>query len=625
MELTSIVVDSGDASLPALAKGLGLDYARSDWQRRDPTVSSDWTHALPPEQLWWDNYVVHSSSLAHARNLLPMLRSEGRAKRLVLVIAQLPAASEDPAWTPRRLQGTAQTAAMVVPGIGFAVVIEGAKWVNVHAAASAALRCYSDVPGGPVLAGLRVGITDAALCPWIAGDQLGSFMTDSLLRPEPDDIYSVDVIVGDAELIHLDGRTVPSIWSGTGTLLPPVDTAVISPQGFLPYPDQGPVRLEPQDVGGGRELTETDLQSLRRHSYVTIDGAGFTGSEALLARHVAQLAVAGVPLLADGMPDGARSLLGEKLSDLIQLFSAADSDIHRESKSIDVRRAALELFSPRARWNEVLRRLGRPLIPSPTVSAVMATRRPDKLASALEQLRLQSWDDLEVVLVLHGFDDQLPEVQRAINGYPRPLTVCSAPAGMVFGEVLNVGVRAAGGELVTKMDDDDWYGEHHIRDLVRAKSYSSATLVGSQVEFVYLQSLDITTRRPPAGERYTDHVAGGTMMMAKEDLRQLGGWRPVHRAVDRCLLQSVQAAAGLVYRTHGQNYVMQRHLAADSHGGHTWNPEDSIFLQNVAEQWDGFVLPPQFGERQVPPAAGRQSSLRSHFARSPKSASVSTQ
>lgn len=625
MELTSIVVDSGEASLAALATGLGLDYARSDWQRRDPAVSSDWTHALPPEQLWWENYVVHSSSLAHARNLLPMLRSEGRAKRLVLVIAQLPAASEDPAWTPRRLQAAAQTAVMAVPGIGFAVVIEGAKWVNVHAAASAALRCYSDVPRGPVLDGLRVGITDAALSPWIAGDQLGTFMTDSLLRPEPDDIYSVDVIVGDAELVHLDGRTVPSVWSGTETLLPPVDTAVISPQGFLPYPDTGPIRLEPLDVTGGRVLTETALQSLRRHSYVTIDGAGFAGSDALLARHMAQLAVAGVPLLADRLPDGTRSLLGEKLSDLIQLFSAADSAIHRESKSIDLRRAGLELFSPRARWNEVLGRLGRPLIPSPTVSAVMATRRPEKLAFALEQLQLQSWDDLEVVLVLHGFDDQLPEVQRAVNAYPRPLTVCSAPAGTVFGEVLNIGVRAAGGELVTKMDDDDWYSEHHIRDLVRAKSYSSAVLVGSQVEFVYLQSLDITTRRPPAGERYTDHVAGGTMMIAKDDLRQLGGWRPVHRAVDRCLLQSVQAAAGLVYRTHGQNYVMQRHSAADSHGGHTWNPEDSIFLQNVAEQWDGFVLPPQFGERPLPRPAGRQGPLRSHFARSPESATASAQ
>ena len=85
------------------------------------------------------------------------------------------------------------------------------------------------------------------------------------------------------------------------------------------------------------------------------------------------------------------------------------------------------------------------------------------------------------------------------------------------------------------------------------------------------------------------------MMLGRDELRQLGGWRPVHRAVDRCLLQAVQAAGGLIYRTHGQNYMMHRHSEADSHGGHTWNPGDSIFLQSVAEQWDGFRPPPQIG------------------------------
>jgi hypothetical protein len=84
--------------------------------------------------------------------------------------------------------------------------------------------------------------------------------------------------------------------------------------------------------------------------------------------------------------------------------------------------------------------------------------------------------------------------------------------------------------------------------------------------------------------------------------------------VDRCLLQSVQAAGGLIYRSHGQNYMMQRHSGADSHGGHTWNPDDSIFLQSVAEQWDGFRPPPQIGAVPGPPAGARLEDMRSHFA-----------
>jgi hypothetical protein len=308
----------------------------------------------------------------------------------------------------------------------------------------------------------------------------------------------------------------------------------------------------------------------------------------------------------------------------IEAFDAGDAPVLRESKSIDLRRTALDLYSPRAVWNNALGLLGKPLLAAPSVSVVLATRRPEKLASALDQLERQSWEAVEVVVVLHGYDADLPEVRRAVAGYSRDLRIVSAPADMIFGDVLNAGVGAASGDLICKMDDDDWYGVHHLRDLVQAKGFSGATLVGAQVEFVYLESLDITTRRPPLGEQYSDHVAGGTMMIGRGELRELGGWRPVHRAVDRCLLQAVQAAGGLIYRSHGQNYMMHRHSGADSHGGHTWNPEDSTFLQSVAEQWDGFRPPPQIGAPPGPPAGTRLDAMRSHFARVPVSSTPLT-
>jgi hypothetical protein len=616
MQIMSVFVSQDEHSVADLARRLGLDYARTEWQHRDPSLTSDWQHTVPSEQLWWDSYVVQTGSLAEARSLLPMLRGEGRARRLVLIISGYSPAGGNQVWTSRSLQAKAVTSAMTVPGVGFAVTIVGGKWVNIHAAAVAALRCCSEAAGRPVLKGLRVGITEASASPWIAGDIQGSFMTDELLEPDQDDIYSVDVVVGSAELAELPGRQTPPIWPLTGEMLPPVDTAIFSPMGFLPIPDKPAISLEPHSVSNRRHLTEADVAALRRHDYLVIDGARFHGLDGPLARRMTQLAVAGVPMLVSGLSRALRSLVEERLVERIEAFTAGDSHLLRESKSIDMRRSALELYGPTNRWNNVLRQLGRPLAPLTSVSVLLASRRPDKLESAFAQLGRQSWNAVEVVLALHGVDPELPEVKRAIASYPGEVKVCSLPASMVFGNVLNNAVSAASGDLVTKIDDDDWYGEHHIRDLVHAKEYSGATMVGAQVEFVYLETLDITTRRPPSGERFSDHVAGGTMTIGRDDLRELGGWRPVHRAVDRCLLQAVHAAGGLVYRSHGQSYLMHRHSNADSHGGHTWNPDDSVFLQSVAEQWDGFRPPPQIDVRQVAPAAERHSSLRSHFTES---------
>lgn len=627
MQMTSVVVGSGRHSLPALALQLGLEYARTDWQHRDMANRSDWEHAIPADQLWWGNYVVATESLAEARNLLPLLRSEGRAQRLVLVIRGFFPAGDFPVWTPRTLHVKAGTSALTIPGLGFAVVVEGSKWVNIHAAAVAALSLSSISPLRPVLGGLRVGIMDPSAAAWLAGDQLGSFMTQELLMPDPDDIYAVDVVIGSGgtpgqralqlidQLPEQMGRVTPPVWTPAANELPPVDTAVISPVGFLPYPDKPARALEVHELGS--ELGEASLAALRPHAYLEVDGSRFERLDWELARRLTQLAVAGVPVLARSISVQVRSFVGEQLMERMEAFDDADPDVVRESKSIDMRRTALDLYSPRAVWNTVLGRLGKPLLPEPSVSVILATRRPEKLAWALDQLSRQSWEVLETVVVLHGSDAGRPEIRRVIERYPRELQVLSVPADMVFGDVLNVGVSAAGGDLVCKMDDDDWYGRHHIRDLVHAKEFSRATLVGAQVEFVYLEGLDITTRRPPLGEQYSDHVAGGTMLLSRDKLRELGGWRPVHRAVDRCLLQAVQAAGGLVYRSHGQNYVMHRHSDADSHGGHTWNPEDSVFLQSVAEQWDGFRPPPQIDPPPSPPAGERLESFRSHFGRQP--------
>ncbi|MET4135506.1 glycosyltransferase [Pseudarthrobacter sp. PvP090] len=612
MHIKSVSVGSGDYPMAQLALDLGLDYARTDWEHRDPQIGSDWEHAVGADQLWWHNYVVQAESLAAARKLLPMFRSEGRAQRFVLVIRGYFPADDFQVWNPRMLQVKASTAALTVPGLGTAVVVEGGKWLNVHAAAVAALNCCSVAAPRTVLGGLRVGITDPLAADWLAGDPMASYMTQELLQPDPDDIYSVDIVLGSGALTHQPGRVTPAVLTPPVAALPPVDTAVISPMGFLPYPDKPTRALNPLELGRG--LSEADVAALRPHSYLEVDGARFGELDRPLAQRLTQLAVAGVPVLARSLSAPVRSLLGEQLVDRFQVFDITDPNVVRESKSIDLRRTALDLHSPRAVWNTLLGQLGKPPMPVPSVSVLLATRRPEKLASALDQLSRQSWDALEVVVVLHGFDAGQPEIRRAIAGYRGELQVRSVPADMVFGDVLNAGVSAASGDFVCKMDDDDWYGRHHIRDLVHAKEFSGAALVGAQVEFVYLESLDITTRRPPQGEQYSDHVAGGTMLLGRDDLRQLGGWRPVHRAVDRCLLQAVQAAGGLVYRSHGQNYVMHRRSGADSHGGHTWNPDDSVFLQSVAEQWDGFRPPPQIGTVPGGPCGTRLDAMRSHFA-----------
>jgi len=177
------------------------------------------------------------------------------------------------------------------------------------------------------------------------------------------------------------------------------------------------------------------------------------------------------------------------------------------------------------------------------------------------------------------------------------------PPAALFGDVLAAGVRAASGDLVVKMDDDDWYGPDFLSDLQLARHYSGAEVVGMTAEFVYLEALDRTVRRTDESERTAKFVAGGTMMLGRAFLASVGGFRPVRKYVDAQLLSATHAAGGSVYRTHGLGYVLRR-----SPSGHTWDAGADYFLdrERLDEQWEGFVPSRllEYDDADVPHAAG---------------------
>ncbi|MEV0157510.1 hypothetical protein AB0H57_27815 [Micromonospora sp. NPDC050686] len=304
-----------------------------------------------------------------------------------------------------------------------------------------------------------------------------------------------------------------------------------------------------------------------------------------LAATVAQLAMTGLLVHAPDLPAEVAELLGPELAGLtVAAPPGPDADpIDRELASIRQRRAALRrhataLALPRA--TAAYPALARP----PSVTALLMTRRPERLVVALRDLTGQTYPELEVVVGLHGVELP-PEVAAAVAACPLPVQVVTVAGDVCFGEALAEITRYARGTLVTKVDDDDRYGVEHVWDLVLARHYSGATVVGKGAEFVYLEPRDLTVRRRMASEFYDDVVAGGTMLLSRGDLEAAGGWRPVNRSIDRALLDRVLDAGGLVYRTHGFGFLYTRHGE-----GHTWDPGLDYFVQNPLRQWTG--LPP---------------------------------
>ncbi|MDG4763540.1 glycosyltransferase [Solwaraspora sp. WMMD406] len=449
------------------------------------------------------------------------------------------------------------------------------------------------VGAGPLVANPEIRAYDVVLA------------ADAAALPAPADLVGVAVTAGDTgarvtnrqPIVLIDSAVANPI--GRGRRYGPQE-----PIAWLDFPPGEPVprwRLRTGAEPDGPTVVSGRLDQ------VPLDGArlaavrGFgnvwcgevpASDPAATATLLAQLAATGVVLRVPTLPPAVADRLAEPLLRVLASEPPAVTadGLEWEIRSVRQRSAALRghaaAFASGAVTVGTLPALAAP----PSVSAVLVTRRPEYLPDVVGHLARQTYPELEIVLCLHGIE-LAADLRSRLVDCGRPIQVFTAPAGLSFGEVMGAATARARGSLITKVDDDDVYGPEHVWDLVLAREYSGATLVGKAAEFVVLQTLGVTVRRaavPP--EAYGAPVAGGTMLLARGDLEAVGGWRPVPRSVDRGLMDRVLRSGGLIYRTHPLGYLYERRSS-----GHTWDAGLDYFLRRAGQQWDRVPRHREFG------------------------------
>lgn len=340
-------------------------------------------------------------------------------------------------------------------------------------------------------------------------------------------------------------------------------------------------------------LTDASLTYLRNVGVVDFTGAVSDDpyGSVRIASLAIQVAMTGAICTWPAMRADIRDLLGPELAGILtEPLPADDAEpLVWELRSIRQRRAAMrehsaglvlrQSLAPPSTWQSL-----------PAVSVLLTTRRPSYLAASIKQICAQTYPALELILALHGDHMDEVELDSLLADCGLPVQVVRIDGKLPFGDALATATARSTGSLITKFDDDDRYGSEHVWDLVLARHYSQATMVGKAADFVYLHDLDTTIRRSSAPEVYNAHLAGGTLLISRGDLEAAGGWRPVRRSVDVTLINRILGAGGVLYRTHPTGYVLNRHGVS-----HTWDPGTEYFVDRASMRWPGSIAYPEFG------------------------------
>ena len=358
----------------------------------------------------------------------------------------------------------------------------------------------------------------------------------------------------------------------------PLDERVLNPIGFEVEAPEPVVDLASIEAPDGP--TERLVRSLRGVAGVSVSSAGDRPEQT--ARLVGGRALAGIPRTATTLDEAVARPLGERVAAAISAPVDLTDPVAREEHSVVLRRAALNELSSFAWRRRLGERAGVRVHHQPAVSVVMATRRPDMLEHAVGQVaRQRGVERLELVLAPHGFQPDPARLAEAAAGLD--VQVVPQPETTLFGDVLQAAARRTGGDVVLKMDDDDWYSPDFVADLLLARAYSGAEMVGAPDDYYYVEARDLTVRLGQPNEVYRQYVAGGTMLVDRTLLQEVGGFRSVRRHVDAQLIHAVRAAGGAIYRTHGLGYCLRR-----TSSGHTWEADLDDLEARAVSRWQGF-------------------------------------
>jgi glycosyltransferase involved in cell wall biosynthesis len=230
------------------------------------------------------------------------------------------------------------------------------------------------------------------------------------------------------------------------------------------------------------------------------------------------------------------------------------------------------------------------------VTVFVPTRRPARLEHCIEQFRAQTYPNKELVLVVNTRSAAPEKIAALRVGNPDIRIYCVSEERNV-GTCINLAIDAARGVHCVKMDDDDWYGENYVLDMVRTAEAVGAGVYGKPPFYIYLASTDRTYRREAGtfencvleSSRYGNHqarVSGATLSGRTEVLAAIGFSSKNRGAVDSAFAEAIGTADISVYSLDGYGTVCFR--SADPND-HTWQVEDRNVIAKSKLLGEGLV------------------------------------
>lgn len=337
-----------------------------------------------------------------------------------------------------------------------------------------------------------------------------------------------------------------------------------------------PEEFKPHVVG---ELDYDRMLSAYRAYKVTLNVNTVTDSPTMCSRRALESVACG-SILVSTPAFGIDNLLGQHVRTVHNQGEALEAinlglDSDDFATAVSMHRARRTLWAQHTyqhRLETIQREIGLTSITessTPRMSVLLVTMRPWQLGFAIRQMAQQTLVGFQLVVVTHGFSVDLRLIKELLaERTDIDVKIREEPKGSSLGKCLNVAVKLSDGEVVAKVDDDDFYGPEYLVDQLDAKMYSGADVVGKQTFYLLEQSTGEILLVNPSNELSYARFVMGPTICAPRELIVTNRFADRTQGEDSDWLMRVVAEGASVFSSDRFNYVMNRRTK-----GHTWEAD----------------------------------------------------
>ncbi|MFW1808255.1 glycosyltransferase [Acinetobacter ursingii] len=340
-----------------------------------------------------------------------------------------------------------------------------------------------------------------------------------------------------------------------------------------------------------------EMSVLYKHFKIFLNVNTITDSPTMMSRRVYELLACGTPVIST--PSLA---LEKQFSGIVQIAKNAEDAIKIAKELLNDEwkykhishkgyREVMTKHTYENRVKEILSSIDIEYEEAPKkVSIIMATMREHFIERIVENLSRQNYPCLEICIITQNFSkegvDKLDKALKQLENLSK-VQIVEINTSMTLGERLNKAASLSTGEYLAKMDDDDFYFENYITDMILPFKFGNFGLVGKKEIFVYLEESDKTILRyPNQSHRVTDFVAGPTLIIKRSVFDSVNGFNNVNNGEDSSLIEKLKEKGVAVYSSDPFNFIQWRSKNSQNH---TWKVEDEFFLTGKQSRvFEGF-------------------------------------